>query len=52
MIHEGNKSTHEECYQIVMKKLNSFEILHHENSNDMCTHLDVLTEEVNGLGLT
>jgi hypothetical protein len=34
-----------------MKKLISFEILPHENTNDMYSRLNVLVEEVNRLGL-
>jgi hypothetical protein len=35
-----------------MKKLNSFEILANENANAMYSRLNILVEEVNGLGLT
>ena len=35
-----------------MKKLNSFEMLPSESANKMYSHLNVLVEEVNGLGLT
>jgi hypothetical protein len=35
-----------------MKKLNSFEMLTNENANDMYSRLNILVEEVNGLGLT
>jgi hypothetical protein len=35
-----------------MKKLNSFEMLANENANDMYSRLNILVEEVNGLGLT
>jgi hypothetical protein len=35
-----------------MKKLNSFEMLPSESANEMYSHLNVLIEEVNGLGLT
>jgi hypothetical protein len=35
-----------------MKKLNSFEMLANENANDMYSWLNILVEEVNGLGLT
>ena len=35
-----------------MKKLNSFEMLSKESANEMYSHLNVLVEEVNGLGLT
>jgi hypothetical protein len=35
-----------------MKKLNSFEILHHENVNDIMLWLNVLVLVVNGLGRT
>lgn len=35
-----------------MKKLNSFEMLPKECANEMYSRLNVLVEEVNGLGLT
>ena len=35
-----------------MKKLNSFEMLPKESANEMYSRLNVLVEEVNGLGLT
>jgi hypothetical protein len=51
-LHEGTKSEREERYHIAMKKLNSFEMLANENVNDMYSRLNILVEEVNGLGLT
>ena len=51
-LHEGTKSEREECYHLVMKKLNSFEMLPKECANEMYSRLNVLVEEVNGLGLT
>jgi hypothetical protein len=36
----------------MMKKLNSFEMLPNESANEMYSRLNVLIEEVNGLGLT
>jgi hypothetical protein len=51
-LHEGTKSEREEHYHLVMKKLNSFEMLPNESANEMYSHLNVLVEEVNGLGLT
>jgi hypothetical protein len=51
-LHEGTKSEREERYHIAMKKLNSFEMLANENANDMYSRLNILVEEVNGLGLT
>jgi hypothetical protein len=51
-LHEGTKSEREEHYHLVMKKLNSFEILPNESANKMYSRLNVLVEEVNGLGLT
>jgi hypothetical protein len=35
-----------------MKKLNSFEMFSNESANEMYSRLNVLIEEVNGLGLT
>ena len=52
VLHEGTKSEHEERYHLVMKKLNSFEMLPKECANEMYSRLNVLVEEVNGLGLT
>jgi hypothetical protein len=49
--HEGKKSDHEECNHLVMKKLSSFEMFPNENSNDMYSHLNILVQGVNGLGL-
>jgi hypothetical protein len=51
-LHEGNKSECEERYHLVMKKLNSFEMIPNESANEMYSRLNVLVEEVNGLGLT
>jgi hypothetical protein len=51
-LHEGTKSEREERYHIAMKKLNSFEMLVNENANYMYSRLNILVEEVNGLGLT
>ena len=51
-LHEETKSEREECYHLVMKKLNSFEMLPSENANEMYPRLNVLVEEVNGLELT
>jgi hypothetical protein len=47
-LHEEIKSEREERYHIDMRKLNSFEML----ANDMYSWLNILVEEVNGLGLT
>ena len=51
-LHEGTKSEREESYHLIMKKLNSFEMLPKESVNKMYSCLNVLVEEVNGLGLT
>jgi hypothetical protein len=48
---EGIKSEREELYHLDTNKLNSFEMLPHESANDMYSPLNVLIEEVNGLGL-
>ena len=50
-LHEGTRSEHEKRYHLVMKKLNSFEMLPKESANEMYSRLNVLVEEVNGLGL-
>jgi hypothetical protein len=51
-LHKGTKSEREERYHISMKKLNSFKMLANKNANDMYSRLNILVEEVNGLGLT
>ena len=51
-LHEGTKSERDEHYHLVMKKLNSFEMLPSESANEMYSRLNVLVEEVNGLGVT
>jgi hypothetical protein len=51
-LHEGTRSEREERYHIAMRKLNSFEMLANENANAMYSRLNILVEEVNGLGLT
>jgi hypothetical protein len=51
-LHEGTKSEREERYHNPMKKLNSFKMHANENANDMYSRLNILVEEVNGLGLT
>ena len=51
-LHEGTKSEREERYHLVMKKLNSLEMLPNESANEMYSRLNVIVEEVNGLGLT
>ena len=51
-LHEGTKSERGERYHLVMKKLNSFKMLPKEYANKIYSHLNVLVEEVNGLGLT
>ena len=52
VLHEGTKSEREKRYHLVMKKLNSFEMLPRESANEMYSHLNVLVDEVNGFGLT
>ena len=51
-LHEETKSEREERYHLVMKKLNSFKMLSKECANKIYSCLNVLIEEVNGLGLT
>ena len=51
-LHEGTKSEREKHYHLVMKKLNSFEMHPKESANEIYLYLNVLVEEVNGLGLT
>jgi hypothetical protein len=51
-LHEGTKNERGEHYHLVMKTLNSFEMLPHESANEIYSRLNVLVEEVNGLRLT
>jgi hypothetical protein len=51
-LHEGTRSELEERYHIAMRKLNCFEMLANENVNTMYSRLNILVEEVIGLGLT
>jgi hypothetical protein len=51
-LHEGTKSEREECYHLVMCKLNSFEMKSNESANEMYSRLNTIVEELNGLGLT
>jgi hypothetical protein len=51
-LHEETKSEHEERYHIVMKQLNSFEMLPSEIANEMYSRFNILVKEVNGLRLT
>jgi hypothetical protein len=51
-LHERTKSEREKHYHIALKKINSFEMLPKESSNDMYTRLNVLVEDLNALGLT
>jgi len=50
-LHEGSKSEREECFHLVMNKLNTFEMLPKESANEMYSRLNVIVEELNGLGL-
>jgi hypothetical protein len=51
-VHEGTKSKREESCHIVIKILNSFELLCNENANYIYSRLNIVVEEVNVLGLT
>ena len=51
-LHEGTKNEREERYYLIIDKLNSFKILSNESANDMYSRLNIIVEEVNGLGLT
>ena len=50
-LHERSKSEREERFHLVMHKLNTVEMLPKENANKMYSHLNVIVEELNGLGL-
>ena len=51
-LHEGTLSEREQCHSTLSKKLSDFRMLPHENANQMYSRLNVLVEEINGLGLT
>jgi hypothetical protein len=51
-LHEGIKSECGECYHIVMRKLNSFQMLRNENANNMYSQFNILVEEANDVGFT
>jgi len=50
-LHEGSESEREERFHVVMNKLNIFEMLPKESANKMYFRLNVIVEELNGLGL-
>jgi len=50
-LHEGSKSEREEHFHLVMNKLNTFEMLPNKNANEMYSCLNVIVDELNGLGL-
>jgi len=50
-LHEGSKSEREERFHLVMRKLNTLKMLPKENANEMYSRLNVIVEELNGLGL-
>ena len=51
-IHEGTKDVRNEKYHVLVSKLNSIKQLPHESANDMYSRLNILVNEINGLGLT
>jgi len=50
-LHEGSMSEREQHFHLVMHKLNISEMLPKENANEMYSRLNVIIEELNGLGL-
>jgi len=50
-LHEGSKSDREERFHLVMNKPNTFEMLLKGNTNEMYSCLNVVVEELSGLGL-
>ena len=50
-LHKGSKSECEERLYLDIHKLNTFEMLPKENANEMYSRLNVIVEELNGLGL-
>ena len=51
-LHEGTLSEREQHHSTLSKKLSDFRMFPHENANQMYSCLNVLVEEINGLGLT
>ena len=51
-MHLGNSEERELRYDLVTKKINSLSMRPNERANDMYSRLNVLVEELNGLGLT
>ncbi|WVZ80284.1 LOW QUALITY PROTEIN: hypothetical protein U9M48_027775 [Paspalum notatum var. saurae] len=51
-LHEGTLSEREQRHSTLSKKLSDFRMFSHENANQMYSRLNVLIEEINGLGLT
>ena len=51
-MHLGNAEERELRYDLVTKKINSLSMRPNERANDMYSRLNVLAEELNGLGLT
>jgi len=47
----STRDEREERFHLMMNKLNTFEMLSKENSNEMYYRLNVIVEELNGLGL-
>lgn len=50
-VHEGSHAVREEKYQLLKGKLESFHMLPNENANDMFSRLNVIVNDINGLGL-
>src|SRR5438128_5716240 len=50
-IHEGYKSVHNDCYDGLIKKFNTFVMNRNERVNDMYSRLNVLVEEIKALNI-
>jgi hypothetical protein len=48
---EGSKEVANECYGCLLEEFNSFEQLAYENIESMYSHLNVLVNEINALGV-
>src|SRR5437016_13988434 len=51
LIHEGSKSVHNDRYDGLIKKFNTFVMNRNERVNDMYSHLNVLVEEIKALNV-
>jgi hypothetical protein len=48
---EGSKEVPNECYDCLLEEFNSFKQVENENAESMYSHLNVLVNEINALGV-